>query len=136
MVARVFAQAGVRSALKVSLPGFDVLSAPLSGLAFDAQFGLLQIIARGSVALPTHSPTPDSVNVFFEPQPVPPLCYCNLRGISSAIGSTPFRVKDNSTTAPTHVYFEANVFTNLVQFGFWGANGQIINYAILRQLGG
>ena len=49
MTPRVLFQGGegVRSTLKVSLPGWDVVTAPLNGLAFDAEGAGFRILARG-----------------------------------------------------------------------------------------
>ena len=50
MTRRVLFQGGegVRSTLKVSLPGWDVVTAPLNGLAFDAEGASFRILRRGS----------------------------------------------------------------------------------------
>ena len=50
MTRRVLFQGGegVRSTLKVSLPGYDVVTAPLNGLAFDAEATAFRVLTRGA----------------------------------------------------------------------------------------
>ncbi|ETR75920.1 hypothetical protein X566_20200 [Afipia sp. P52-10] len=51
MVKRVLMRGGISSALRVSLPGFDVETANLSQLAFDARFANLQVYTKGAVTI-------------------------------------------------------------------------------------
>lgn len=49
MVDRVLIKGGVAAAMQVSMPGFDVNSASLANMAFDARFANMHLVAQGLV---------------------------------------------------------------------------------------
>lgn len=51
MVDRVLIRGGQSAAMRVSLPGYDVQTANISQLAFDARFANLLVYRRGTVAI-------------------------------------------------------------------------------------
>jgi hypothetical protein len=52
MTRRVLIQGGQAAAIQVSLPGFDVLSATLDQMAFDARFGNMRLVQSGTIYVP------------------------------------------------------------------------------------
>jgi len=52
MPKRVLIQGGQAAAIQVSLPGFDVTTATLDQMAFDARFGHLRLLMNGVIYIP------------------------------------------------------------------------------------
>lgn len=52
MVDRVLLKGGALASLQVSLPGYDVKTATLDQMAFDARFSNMNLVMKGSVFVP------------------------------------------------------------------------------------
>ena len=128
MTRRVLFQGGegVRSTLKVSLPGWDVVTAPLNGLAFDAEGAAFHILARGEfdqICPFFNSEAVTTQVVSFANQPRPPFACFYFRqfsgGTPSAVGTSPWitiAVTTFPTFSTTYNYARVDVFSNQAHF--------------------
>jgi hypothetical protein len=110
MVQRTIIRGGAAAAIQVSLPGFDVTTASLQQMAFDARFGFMQEIKRSSGDFGagstdyTYGGNRDVTHYWDYALAQPPLVVARFRNVSP------------STTAP----YESFVFSKF--FGNCGGN--------------
>lgn len=85
MTDRVLIQGGSNSVMRVSLPGYDVNTATLAQLAFDARFANRAIYLRGSISFNPSSGGLSRDVLFGETLAAPPIGFCYTNG-----GQAPF----------------------------------------------
>lgn len=137
MVDRVLIRGGASAAMRVSLPGFDVNTANLSQLAFDARFANLEVYRKGAVSISgsnavnsfpfgeTLSAAPLGLFVFnvFNP------------GDGVLRGQAPFIVKTTTGGPITYSNAYAAVSASGMTLQFWATgSGIIVYYVLYRQL--
>jgi hypothetical protein len=107
MPKRVLIKGGSAAALQVSLPGFDVTTATLDQMAFDARFANLTVIMKGALAV-----TQNNWQTIYFPQayPVIPRALVNFQlNEAPAVCSMPAA---SLTNHGAYNYWHAVLMTN------------------------
>ncbi len=93
MVDRVRIRGGQAAALQVSLPGYDVTTATLDQMAFDARFANMTLVMRGVVFVPHETWT----TVYFPTTySAVPRLFCGLGGAWNQAAATITQIQNPS----------------------------------------